>query len=94
MRQGLPDYLENKLGRIAAAPERMSLTKKIQRVNQLKIERNAVILARLLISLGIVLLWHGRLKKLTRMSLLWQAYILWQKRQNYSTLIKQFLFPT
>lgn len=45
MRQGLPDYLENKLGRIAAAPERMSLTKKIQRVNQLKIERNAVILA-------------------------------------------------
>lgn len=45
MRQGLPDYLENKLGRIAAAPERMSLTKKIQRVNQLKKERNAVILA-------------------------------------------------
>ncbi len=45
MQQVFPDQIKKKLGRIAAAPERISLTKKIQRINQLKKERNAVILA-------------------------------------------------
>lgn len=45
MQQALSDRLMDKLGRIAAAPERVSLTQKIKRINQLKKERNAVILA-------------------------------------------------
>lgn len=45
MLQDLPDRLKHKLDRVAAAPERLGLAKKIRRINQLKKERNAVILA-------------------------------------------------